>query len=255
MRSRIKIFISAILFLMLALPRFTNAIAPSTDSAFTYYEKKEYAKSVAAYEKILSDGSDSWALHYNLANAYYKANELGEAIYHYELAKKMNPSDEDLVNNLMIANTKLVDKMEVKDNFFQSEIKSKVLHVMSLDAFAWLSIISMLSTLGLFFLFINSEKPRAKKTFFWTGFIFAIAFIVTMFLGFGALKEKNNKTNAVILSPSIDVFADPSGQNKKNFQLHEGTRLRVLHTNDSWVNIQMLNGNEGWVKANEIGVY
>jgi uncharacterized protein HemY len=76
------------------------------------------------YESILKEGSTSYKLHYNLGNAYYKNNELGKAIYNYELANKLQPNNNDVKMNLKIANEKTIDKIESKENFFIIAIKS-----------------------------------------------------------------------------------------------------------------------------------
>ncbi len=42
-------------------------------------------------------------MYFNLGNAYYRNNELGKGIYYYELARKVNPNDDDVRINLGIA--------------------------------------------------------------------------------------------------------------------------------------------------------
>src|ERR1041384_470335 len=104
------------------------------------YEKKEYKKAIEAYEMLLKEGYTSSKLYYNLGNSYYRNNQLGKAIYNYELAKKIDPNDEDVKNNLTLAYAKTIDKIEVKENFFVSAVKTNVLSTFSTTAWAWLTI-------------------------------------------------------------------------------------------------------------------
>ena len=39
------------------------------------------------------------------------------------------------------------------------------------------------------------------------------------------------------------------------FNLHEGTKTSILETNENWTNIKLENGNEGWIKTTEIGLF
>ena len=56
------------------------------------YSEKKYQKAIDAYETILKSHLKSYQLYYNLGNAYYKNNQLGKAIYNYELANKLEPN-------------------------------------------------------------------------------------------------------------------------------------------------------------------
>lgn len=66
---------------------------------------------------LVKEGLVSYKLFYNLGNAYYKNNQIGKAIYNYELAHKLMPNNEDIKTNLQIANEKTIDKIESKRKF------------------------------------------------------------------------------------------------------------------------------------------
>lgn len=82
------------------------------------YDTKEYNTAIDLYEQLLKEGFTSFQLYYNLGNSYYKNGELGRAIYAYEIARKLEPDEEDVKINLSIANAKTFDKIETKENFF-----------------------------------------------------------------------------------------------------------------------------------------
>ena len=99
---------SAILFLAV------SAVAdfPAGNQAF---DRGHYEKAILEYEKILAKGHVSSALHHNLANAYLEhgreqgggigtgTTSLGRAIYHYRLARRLNPRDTQNRANLLRA--------------------------------------------------------------------------------------------------------------------------------------------------------
>lgn len=219
------------------------------------YTEKKYKEAIAVYESILQDGYSSYKLHYNLGNAYYKNKQLGKAIYHYELANKLNPNNEDILTNLRIANAKTIDKIESKENFFMSAIKSGLVNALSTNGWAWLSIGSLLISLALLFLFFFSSSLTFKRLGFFTGLLAFGVFIAAMILGFSALHDKQHTQFAIITATESKTHEEPSDASGSKFSLHEGTRVRVLESNEDWTNIKLENGNEAWIKTADVGLF
>lgn len=243
------------LLLLLAWAPFSGLSQHITDSAQQAFEHMQYKQAIQYYERILASGQTSARLHYNLGNAYYKDNQLGKAIYQYELAKKLDPRDEDIKVNLKIANSKIIDKIEGKENFLAGAIKSGIYTMHTPTGWAWLSIGFVLFALLCLVGFIVSRKLLLKRIFFWLGLIGAIKFIVILVIGFGALHNLNKKSQAIVTSQVVQVLNAPNGSAKAKFSLHEGTRLTVLSTNEEWTSIQLANGNEGWIRTRELGLF
>ena len=60
----------------------------------------------------------SAALYYNLGNAYYRKNDITQAIIAYERALKLSPSDEDTRYNLQLAQAKTIDRLSSESDVF-----------------------------------------------------------------------------------------------------------------------------------------
>jgi tetratricopeptide (TPR) repeat protein len=243
---------AVLLFILAASSLFGN---PALDSASAAYSKKEYKKAITDYESILKEGLTSAALHYNLGNAYFKDNQPGKAIYNYELAKKLNPADDDISNNLSIANTKVVDKIEIKENFFANSIKSGLYTLLSATGWAWATIISLLAAALFFILFTITENNMLKRLGFWTGSLFVVVFIFSMVIGFAALHNLQKTSQAIVLVQEAHVFSEPNTTAKTKFNLHEGTKINVLSIHADYAAIQLANGNEGFVATKDLGLF
>ena len=217
------------------------------------YDSKKYKDAVVAYEKLVNEGYRSYELYYNLGNAYYRNSELGRAIYYYELARKLEPGDEDVRINLAIASSKTIDKIDAKENFFISAVKTNVLSSFSTFTWAWISIGAVFLAAILFYLFVSSPVLRVKRMTLLSSAIFFIIFILSYFLGYSALKARNENKFA-ILSKEIKVVNEPTLSASPKFTLHEGTKIRVVEQNGDWVLIKLDNGNEGWLKLNHVGI-
>lgn len=218
------------------------------------YDSKKYKEAIESYEKLIKDGYKSYQLYFNLGNACYRNNDIGKAIYYYELARKVEPNDEDIRINLGIASAKTIDKIDSKENFFISAVKTNLLSSFSTTTWAWLTIFSLGFSAILFFLFVNSGVLLIKRISFVLSCALFVSFFVTYFLGYSAVQARYENKFAIILAKEIKIMNEPTAMAKVKFALHEGTKIRVVENNGDWLLIKLDNGNEGWVKVNDVGI-
>jgi tetratricopeptide (TPR) repeat protein len=241
-----------VLFLtLLSFPAYSNPLLEKAEKA---YDSRNYKEAIASYEQLIGEGYVSWQLYFNLGNAYYRNNELGRAIYYYELARKIEPADEDVRVNLAIAAGKTTDKIDAKENFFISAVKTNLLSYFSTRTWAWLTITGLLAASALFFLFVSAPAVLVKRLAFVLSCCFLIATIVVYLLGYSAVKARYENKFAIILVREVKIMNEPTAMAKMKFTLHEGTKIRVVNNNGDWLLIKLDNGNEGWVKTSEVGV-
>lgn len=253
-----KVLYISFMFCLLAIQSWAQADKADLDfasQAEMFYETKNYKKAIEAYEKLVLKGYSSWKLYYNLGNAYYKNNQLGKAIYNYERAKKIDPKNEDVLNNITLAYSKTVDKIEVKENFFVNAVKTNVLSSFSTATWAWFTIgISALLFIFLY-LFFAGPSTFIRRASFFVSLVLVVVFFIVYFLGKSAVNAKVQTSFAVITSPIVKIFPEPSATSASKFSLHEGTRVKIMEYNADWILIKLENGNEGWLKTNDVGVF
>ena len=85
-----------------------------------------------------------------------------------------------------------------------------------------------------------------------------IALFVCVFANLAAyqqLHQLENRTSAVIMSSSVVVKSTPSQTGTDLFILHEGTRVEIDDNSmKEWVEIQMNDGKQGWIRRADIEV-
>ena len=244
--------IVAFLLVLVSLTALPNDLLKKAEKA---YEQREYKNAIQAYEDLIKDGFVSYQLYYNLGNAYYKNHQLGKAIYNYERARKLNHTDEDVKNNLNLAYTKTIDKIEVKENFFISAVKTNVLGSFTTTTWAWLSIGVCVLFFLFLYLFIAGPTVVVKRLSFFVSLVLLVSFFVIYFLGNSAKNAKVQNDFAIITAPETKVFSEPTATSASKFGLHEGTRVRIVELNADWVLIKLENGNEGWLRLSDVGVF
>ncbi len=221
------------------------------DTAATYYTKGQFEKAINSYEQVLKNGYESIDVYYNLGNAYYKSNKIPWAILNYERAAKLAPSDEDIKFNLQLANTYIVDKIEVIPEFFLNSWATGFVMIFSTNEWAVLSIVTFVIGLTLLLVFFLSGMVWARKISFWFG---VLLLIVSLFTFNFSRKQKwiiQNEPNAIVITPSVVVKSAPSETGTELFLIHEGLKIKVTDNRGVWRQIKLSNGSKGWVKETD----
>lgn len=216
------------------------------------YLNGDYAAAIGAYNTILADGYSSYKLYYNLGNSYFKEGNIGKAILFYNRALLLKPSDADAKFNLEIAESHVRLKIEPIPEFFLTSWIRSFRSMLSTNGWAVFSLIFLAVTLGSVMLYLLSEKLSLRKTGFYTAIVAIIFFIVS--LGFSIVERNEilNSSDAIVMSSAVTVKSSPDDASKDVFILYEGTKVKIVSTLGQWAEIEIADGNKGWITANAI---
>ena len=141
------------LIILLQLLTFTIVGWASSDSqtelfrqANAAYDSGNYEQAVELYNTIVDNGFDSWELRYNLGNAYYRLDNVGQSILNYERALRMAPGKKNIKDNLALARSHTTDNIEELPKLFLVEWANAVVRIMTLKG--WLTTVAILFLLG-----------------------------------------------------------------------------------------------------------
>ena len=216
------------------------------------YNSEAYIEAVSYYEEVLDQGFESAELYYNLGNAYFNLNKLPEAILNYERAKVLAPRDPDIEFNLNIANSMIPDKIEVVPEIFyvrwwKSLRNSINLHTWTITSLVVFFLIVL--SAGIFFL---SRSLIMRKFAFWLGGVFIVLGICVFSMTYTKYDMQSQHMEAIVFDPTITVKSSPNQLGKDLFVIHEGTKVFIMEEINSWCNIRIANGSEGWLPATSI---
>ena len=131
-----------IVFFIVILSAIGNA--QSMDSLFVkankLYQQESYTKALKIYQQIDSLQVQSDALYFNMANAYYKTNQVAPAIYYYEKSLLLDPNNEDAKFNLGFAKRMALDNIEPLPKNISQKISDGIIQRLSYDVWAWLTV-------------------------------------------------------------------------------------------------------------------
>ncbi len=216
------------------------------------YQKGKYEQAITEYESVLASKKQSADLYFNLGNCYYKLNKVAPAIYNYEKALVLNPDDAEIVNNLKFAQKLTIDEVKEVPKVGFSKMIHDFTSVFHYNTWAWISV--GLSTLFLLFFvgYYFSQMALSKRIFFFGMFVLLFLLLISVS---SAVSEKNhfdNEKPAIVFAEMVLVKSEPQKASNTIFTLHEGTKVFVLETLESWKKIQLTDGTEGWIDKNAI---
>jgi tetratricopeptide (TPR) repeat protein len=216
------------------------------DSACRAYEDGHWDAAADAFRSLLRYGLADARIEYNLANTEYKRGRLGEAILHYERARRLSPADGEIVANLAIARSKLRDVVEDED-------AAGVLHAvraaqdrLGVSTQAWL-LVGCIWLLAAIVTWCGARSGGFTPAWGWT---LAALLLVSLlvFLSWRATWARLEGTpRAVVLKPTVEALAGPGLNNTSLFTLHEGIAVTIESEREGWLQVSLPNGLTGWV--------
>lgn len=217
------------------------------------YANGNYAEAISVYETILANDGESADIHYNLGNAYYKAGEIAKSILAYERALLLNPGDADIAFNLELARSKTVDKVAPTYKFFLIEWIESIVNIASMQTWCVIGVIFFILLLALALAFLFGKSVVARKVAFFSA-LFCL--FVTLFANFAALHLYHyltERTGAIVMQPSVTAKSTPSASGTDLFVIHEGRKVTISDDSmQGWKEIELEDGNIGWVPAESI---
>ena len=224
------------------------------DKANTAYLNGDFRAAAATYERLLAEGFVSEKLYYNLANARFKEERLGEAILYYLRAQRLAPGDEDIRHNLGVAQSRTKDRIEEIPRFFLALWMQTLRHTMSATAWAVLSLVLLAVALTFCLVYLLARRLAWRKAGFYGTLTAAVLFVVAVWCAAAGRRETLDTTQAVVMAPSAAVKSSPDRSSTDLFVLHEGTEVRITDRLGEWCEIVIGDGKKGWVETRKIEV-
>lgn len=219
------------------------------------YADGNYAEAAHLYEQIIANQGVSSVLYYNLGNSYYKCSELAKAILNYERSLLLNPNDADARFNLELAQSKTVDRITPLSEIFFVTWAKDFANLQNSDTWAKIAIVTFLAFILFLSIYLFNRKPVLRKVAFFAALFLLLACIVSNFASSYQKNIMGNRTQAIVMSPSVTVKSTPANSGTDLFILHEGCKVEVKDNSmRNWKEIRLSDGNVGWIPAEAIEV-
>ncbi len=211
------------------------------------YDREQWTLVQQEFEIIIRAGYESPVLFYNLGNAYYRTEDVAGAVWAYEKALTLNPSDADARYNLSLANLRVIDRIEPPEIPFVIRtyrgFRDGLIPSEWVAAVSWLLLFTGLAfTLG----------RIAWSGFAWLVGPLVIAILLIAPLTVDSILMSTETSEGVIYGKQVTVFSAPTERSTALFELHEGIKVSIVEVGDEWYHIELIDGNAGWIPESQI---
>lgn len=217
------------------------------------YEKRDYARALEDYLKVVGAGVESGNLYYNIGNTYLKLNKPGYAMLYYERAKRLIPHDSDLKSNLAYARSLTGDASAAasEKNIIVRMIE-RPFSDFSLTKIAILAAIFYFIVILIQALFVFLPAIKSRFVFPFIAAFCAFGFILTAF-GIRYYEEKYLEAG-VVVQKGVECKYEPIDKSTTYYTLQEGSGIYILKTRNGWRQVRRHDGKVGWVNKETVEV-
>ncbi len=222
------------------------------DNGNKLYQNGNYQEAIKSYENLLKSDQQSSELYFNLGNCYYKLNKVAPAIFNFEKALLLNPSDSEIQNNLTFAQKMTIDEVIAVPKVGFSKIIQDFTSVFHYETWAWIIVFLAFAFLSAFLGYYFSNTTFLKRTFFTIMLLVLLLIITSTLAGFYEQNQYENNKPAVIFADVVSVKSEPKSSATDSFVLHAGTKVFVLESLNNYKKIQLMDLKEGWIDKSAI---
>lgn len=227
------------------------AFAQTPEDAFNrgneLYRAGKYQEAVKEYDAIIKQGYVSAEVYFNLGNAYYRMENLAQAILAYERAARLRPRDQDIQHNLKLLNLKTIDRIEPVPELFLVQWMRSVSSLASPETvriFFIVSWILLFGSLAAMYLFVRRGVLRVFRIVLIVSFIFVV--LSGIMLGIQSFQSRG-PDQAIVTAQTITAKSSPDEKSVDAFVIHEGLKVKLTDSVGDWVKITLADGKVGWI--------
>ena len=226
--------------------------AVTKQNADDAYTKGNYQQAIADYQELLKSGEDV-GVYYNLGNAYYRSDNIPQALLAYERALLLDPSDKAVKFNLDFVRSKTIDKVvAANSNFFAVAYRS-VTDMTNLSGWTSMSVGTFIVALLLALAYLFGNAMWMRKAGFYGAVACLLLFAFSTLFAWQQHRRLVNRDGAIVTAPVVSVKKTPSASASDAFIVHEGTRVTITDsTMKDWCAVTLDDGREGWIGKKNI---
>ncbi|MCK5558192.1 MAG: tetratricopeptide repeat protein, partial [Candidatus Hydrogenedentes bacterium] len=226
----------------------SEKLSPGEDNLFEAanlaYESNDFAGAAEKYKQVRDAGIDSGEVLYNLGNCYFRMGRAGMAMVYYERARKFIPRNRNLLANIVLTESRAVDKITPlkvwvvarKLFFWHHRLTAREIALIFIAANAafWASVATLAIARNRF---VRIAVVLMGIILVLSGVSYTLSEIESRGLG-----------TAVVVADEAAVQTGP-GNYAVTFKLHDGTRLKLVDSREGWYQIRLADGKRGWIEA------
>ena len=249
--------VAVVLFMLVMLPKHPAAGQDALETVLSSfregnqrYEAGDYTGALEAYRQVLASDYESAALYYNMGNAHYRLDELGQAVRYYERARRLMPGQARIQHNLNQVKNRTVDSFaERSASSWERWWRRAVVEVGQLGFFAGGLLFCFLAAgLICYGIWVGRSSSWLRGAIGGAGGLAALLLVAA----FGASLEPTLRRQAVVTAEETPLRSRAQSSAASEQAVHEGLLLEVLRTDGGWTQVRLPDGKTGWLRSDNV---
>ncbi len=228
------------------------SVAELWDQANTSYANEDYVNAIKRYKEILNRDLYSADLYYNLANVYHKRGKVGLSLLNYYKAQRLSPTDGDIQHNIEVASLGTQDNITRMPRLFIFDWDESISTMLNCMSWSVLSLVMFALMMASILLYLLTTRLSLRRFGFWGLVTTLLLFAVTTRYAVNAKSKLLHPDEAIVMKSSVSITSSPNPNSTELFILHEGTKVHVEKSVDSWYEIVLDDGKKGWVQSKSV---
>ncbi len=211
--------------------------------AESYYVKGEFQNSIVVYERILEMNLHSPSIYFNLGNAYFQINELGNSRWAYETGLIYFPRSSELRSNFETLKKTITNDIAIDSNTFNRILKMVTLNELINSICVLLFLLTIL--------FILRKYRKINDIFYPNSIIIFSLFFLTFIIILKVILSK--EFQGIVIANQPEVFIEL--ENKiidNNIVLFDGNKVSIINQKKNFYEISLIDGRKGWINKNQL---
>jgi len=245
----VLILVGAVATILIARSPAPESFFSDFEKVYQLYDEKKYEEAAAAYQELLDRYKvESADLYFNLANAHFKAEHIGPAVFYYKKTLKLKPNDHEIQFNLRFAQQEYGLVSEEKKGWFGEKFM-EFINLTSIHRATKLTVVFY----WVFLLALALALFTRKRTIAYV--CVAASAIFVLMLGYSCIKygASTRHPEGVVLVEEAAVKYSCEQDDKTAFTLKGGAVVDILNSKKDWYQIRLPDGRSGWIKTGDLG--
>jgi len=221
------------------------------------YAKGDYPAAIAAYDELIEAGVDDPHVSYNLGTAHAKAKHYGQAIRYFEQSLKLEPGDGEVRRSLDKARQALGQKLATKTGeavvSTRPPMTEALFAAFRVDSLAILLLSAVWLLTGCLF---GLRRTHTEALRLGLGILGALSVVTAAVAGVGLGVKTDwgaEGKRAIVIKDEVALRDGPDEGAQSSLILREGTPVRVLHRERSFVEVGVGSDRRGYLPASDVG--